>query len=124
VATGPKLIARLPRSTQAEKKQANPKTKRTANRVNHGKRLYPEWVNASEYRDTDESFVVTAIHDNQLDQAIMAKATTIDKEILDGYGGDLRFICNSISVPIPFLPVNGEKEFKLFSKMVLTKFRR
>lgn len=63
-----------------------------------------------DYRDTDESFVTVALHSQDLDTALKARAEEISNDIKDGYTGNLQFVCSAMDVPIPFLPVHGEDE--------------
>ena len=86
---------------------------------NHGILLYPTWINAADWRDTNESFVTVAIHSEALHEALRARAENISEEVKDGYSGDLRFLCNQLGVPIPFLPVDGEAEYRLFTHLLL-----
>jgi hypothetical protein len=84
---------------------------------NHGKRLYAYWVNSSDYKDTDESFDVVALHSSDLHAATMA--IPVDPEVLRGLSRELKFIAECMGVPLPFLPVHGEDEGKLFVRLVL-----
>jgi hypothetical protein len=47
---------------------------------NHGKRLYPYWVNSSDWKDTDESFDVVVLHSSDLHDAVLA--IKIDPKVL------------------------------------------
>lgn len=88
---------------------------------NHGLLLFPGWVNATSYRDTEEGFVTVALHSKELDGASKVKAKTIDDEVKTGYSGNLRFLCMAINVDIPFLPVDGTDEYRLFSHLMLSE---
>lgn len=81
--------------------------------------LFPGWVNGSEYRDTHESFVTMALHSLELDTALKSHAEQINDEIKNVYTGNLLFICTAMDIPIPFLPVDGKDECKLFSGIML-----
>ena len=78
----------------------------------------------SDQRDTDESFITVAIHSEVLDKALKTRAKGISQEILDSYTGDLKFQCHALGIPIPFLPVDGEDEYKLFSRLLLFVLKR
>jgi 3'-5' exonuclease len=95
-------------------------------RQNHGVQLFPGWSNASDYRDTDESFVTVALHSEALHNALVTRATKIPMSVLQGYSGDKLFLCKSNGVPVPFLPVCRAAEYKLFTRLMLapstTKF--
>jgi hypothetical protein len=91
---------------------------------NHGRLLFPTWVNASDFLDTNESFVTVAIHSEELDSALKIRASQISNEVKDSYSGDLRFMCRQQGIPIPFLPVDGKAEYKLFSHLMLFELKR
>jgi hypothetical protein len=86
---------------------------------NHGVLLFPTWVNASDFLGTDESFVTVVIHSEELDEALKSCAAQIDNEVKSSYSGDLHFMCHHQGIPIPFVPVDGKNEYKLFSHLVL-----
>jgi hypothetical protein len=86
---------------------------------NHGVLLFPRWINASDFRDTDESFVTVAIHSEELDMALKARAAQIDDEVKNSFSSDLRFLCRQQGVELPFLPMNGPKEYRLFTYLLL-----
>jgi len=86
---------------------------------NHGVLLFPGWVNGSDFRDTDEGFVTVSLHCEMLDKALKARALQISEKIKNGYSGNMKFICKAMNIPIPFLPVDGEDEYKLFSHIML-----
>jgi hypothetical protein len=88
---------------------------------NHGVLLFPSWINSTDYCDSPESFVTVAIHSEELDKALKEQAETISDEIKDSYSGDLRFLCRQLGIPIPFLPVHGKMEYKLFTTLLLHK---
>jgi hypothetical protein len=85
---------------------------------NHGRLLYPHWVNASDFRDTPESFNTVALHSSNLDDAL--KAVRVDEEVRRKFSPDLKHLCSSMGIPVPFLPCHGMEEAKLFSKLMLT----
>ena len=91
---------------------------------NHGRLLFPTWVNASDFLDTNESFVTVVIHSEELDSALKIRASQISNEVKDSYSGDLRFMCRQQGIPIPFLPVDGKAEYKLFSHLMLFELKR
>ena len=91
---------------------------------NHGRLLFPDWVNASDHRDTDESFVTVAIHSEELDKALKERAKEISDEVKKSYTGDLLFQCRALGIDIPFLPVDGEDEYKLFAYLLLSVLKR
>ena len=85
---------------------------------NHGRLLYPYWVNASDFRDTPESFNTVALHSSDLDDAL--KAINVDEEVRRRFSPDLKHLCLSMGIHVPFLPCHGMEEAKLFSKLMLT----
>lgn len=74
--------------------------------------LYEHHVNTSDYRDTVESFNVVALHS-------AVKGIDIIVKVQKQYSSELRYLCFAYDVPVPFLPVTGKAEFKLFAKLML-----
>jgi hypothetical protein len=89
-------------------------------RQNHHVNLFTGWSNASDYRDTNESFVTVALHSKTLHEALVSRATKIPTSVLNGYTGDKLFLCKSNGVPVPFLPVCHAAEYKLFTRLMLS----
>ena len=88
---------------------------------NHGILLFPGWINGSNYHDTNEGFITISNHLEILDKALKARAEQISEGIKNGYTGNMRFICSAMNIPIPFLPVDGTDEYKLFLYLMLNK---
>ena len=96
---------------------------------NHGKLLYPEWSNASDYVRTPESFGTVELHSEELGAKIKAKAKGLDFKAKEANGKklkihltpDQRYLCKATRLPLPLLPVHGEAECKLFSRLVLNQ---
>jgi hypothetical protein len=86
---------------------------------NHGILLFPSWINASDYCDSAESFVTVAMHSEELDTALKEHCTRISDAVKSSYKGDLLFLCRQSGTPIPFLPVHGPDEYKLFTCFLL-----
>ena len=90
---------------------------------NHGCLLYPSWSNASDYKDTKESFGTIPLHTEELDDAVSAawkKIAESDKGASEiQLTPDQRFLCKAMGTELPFLPVHGEEEQKLFSRLVI-----
>ena len=91
---------------------------------NHGKLLYPEWCNASDYVATAESFGAVPLHSADLGRAIAA--ISVDWAAKDASGKplvhltpDQRYLCKATGVQLPCLPVHGEAECRLFARLVL-----
>jgi hypothetical protein len=74
-------------------------------------------VNSSDWKDTDESFDVVALHSSDLHDAVLA--IKIDPKVLRRLSLELRFSTECTGVPLPFLPVHGEDEANLFVRLVL-----
>jgi hypothetical protein len=77
--------------------------------------LYTGWVNASDYRGTDESFVTVTLHSNELHKALIDHAEHISEDVKANYSGSLEFLCDLMGVQVPFLPVDGLDEYRLFT---------
>lgn len=82
---------------------------------NHGVLLFPEWVNASDYKNTNESFGTIALHNQELADAVNSISIDEDKVKLTP---DMQYMCRVMGVKFPFLPVHGTEEFKLYAKIV------
>jgi hypothetical protein len=65
-----------------------------------------------------------ALHSQELDTALKARAEGISDEIKGSYTGNKSFLCTAMDVPIPFLPVDGEDEYKLFTRLMLDEMTR
>ena len=95
---------------------------------NHGGLLYPEWSNTSDFIDTREQFGTVPIHSDALDDKVRAikvvpcacrgaeKKTCKCKCKLTP---DQAYMCTRMGTKLPFLPVDGEHECKLFAELVL-----
>ena len=111
---------------------------------NHGTLLYPDWSNASDFRDTEESFGAVALHNRPLHDAvelaykrIQEKEDATIKEAVRGNANeeerkkaiakiprmkltsDQKYIADAMGVPMPFLPFHGEKEYKERARFLL-----
>ena len=91
---------------------------------NHGYLVFPSWVNASDFQDTDESCVTVAIHSEALDAKLQSQMGKIDSSVAQDLVGDLKFLCQQQGVMIPFLPVHGKNECQLFTQLVLHDLER
>jgi hypothetical protein len=83
---------------------------------NHGVLLYPDWVNASDYKNTSESFGTIALHNQELADAV--NGISIDNGDAVKLTHDMQYLCKVMGVKLPFLPVHGVEEFKLYAKLV------
>jgi hypothetical protein len=84
---------------------------------NHGVMLFPYWVNASDYKDTDESFDLVALHSTDLHEAVNSIA--VNPDVLRKLTSELKFIAKGMGVQLPFLPVHGKEEMQLFVQLIL-----
>jgi hypothetical protein len=85
---------------------------------NHGMMLFPYWVNASDYKDTDESFDLVALQSSELHEAVIN--IDLDPKVLAKMSSELKFIAKAMGVLLPFLPVHGKDEMQLFVHLILT----
>jgi hypothetical protein len=85
--------------------------------------MFPGWQNVGDYEDTEEGSGTVAIHSSGMDQKLKERVIFLRetdpsfKEIR--YSQDMKFLCRSMGVEIPFLPVCRPKEIKLFSNIML-----
>jgi hypothetical protein len=91
-----------------------------------GKILYHGWQSVCDFQDTDESFVTTPIHSEELQKALETRVEQLQQDPNFGldFSSDVKFLCRAWGVPIPFLPMSKKEEFKLFSKLMLTKMEK
>jgi hypothetical protein len=83
---------------------------------NHGVLLYPFWSNASDYKETSESFDTVALHTKDLAAAV--SSININDSAVK-LTRDQNHLCKSMGSKLPFLPVDGEVEVRLFHQLVL-----
>jgi hypothetical protein len=76
-------------------------------------------VNYNDWKDTDESFDVVALHSSELHDAVLA--IKIDPKVLPKLSREVKLIDECMGVPLPFLPVHGEDEAKLFVCLVFVR---
>ena len=110
-------------------------------RKNHAILLYPNWVNASDYKDTPESFNTVPLHSQELDTAIENKCNTLIRNMQTKIDNDLmreikkdstkkykrrirakfkltsdqKYLCKTMGTKLPLLPFTTAEETKLFT---------
>jgi len=77
--------------------------------------LYPNWVNASDFKNTPEAFGTIALHYADLADAL----STIEIEETVRLTRDMQYLCRVMGTKLPLLPVHTIAERKLFSNLVL-----
>lgn len=87
-------------------------------RENHGVILYPGWTNASDYKDTDESFDTVALHSAELHDALKEQCSKIKGKFK--LTREQKFLCKATGTDLPFLPFTTEEEKSLFSQYIAT----
>eukprot|EP00956_Cyclotella_meneghiniana_P034536 scaffold105890_cov72-Cyclotella_meneghiniana.AAC.1 len=86
---------------------------------NRGRVLYPNWSNASEFKETSESFDTVAIHNTSLHEALMHEwENRIDKTAVK-LTSDQRNMCKSMDLPLPVLPFSTKEENIAFAECAL-----
>jgi hypothetical protein len=85
---------------------------------NHGVLLFPYWVNANDFKDTNESFDIVALQSTELHEAV--NNINLDPKVLGKLSSELKFVAKGMGVPLPFLPVHGKEEMQLFVQLILT----
>ena len=83
---------------------------------NHGTLAYPHWSNESDYARTAEKFGTVPLHTEQLGAAVQAieDAKLVDMDLTRNE----KYIAKAMGVKVPFLPVHGKDEKKLFCDLV------
>ncbi len=81
---------------------------------------YQEWSNASNYKETAESFDSVAIQNASLHRALMEQwEDSINKNIVR-LTPDQKHLCAAMGPPLPFLPFATVDENKQFAECVLS----
>ena len=86
---------------------------------NHGVTLYPHWSNASDYKDTEESFDTAALHSADVHQALETRCACIKWNKVK-LTREQESICRAQGVKLPMLPFTSREEKKLFTKFYST----
>jgi hypothetical protein len=83
---------------------------------NHGTLAYPHWSNESDYARTAEKFGTVPLHTEQLGAAVQAieDVKLVDMDLTRNE----KYIAKAMGVKVPFLPVHGKDEKKLFCDLV------
>jgi hypothetical protein len=85
---------------------------------NHGIQLYPQWTNASDYIDTDESFDTIALQSASLHSKLEQKSKELGPVKLTR---EQQYICQAMGTSLPFLPFVTDQESKAYAKFVLDR---
>ena len=88
---------------------------------NHDTVVYEDMSNASDYKETAESFDTTAIHDSDLHQALVNHWDTKIKKESVKLTNDHKHLCKKMGIPLPFLPFGTMEERILFNTLALSK---
>ena len=95
--------------------------------TNHGVQLYPNWSNTDDFVDTSEEFGTVPLHSPELVAAVdligvtpctcpyASKCRCVAK-----LTPDQTYMCQKMRVKLPFLPVHGHDECRLFATLMLT----
>jgi hypothetical protein len=87
---------------------------------NHGVIYYPDWSNASDFEPTGETFGTVPIHSAELAAAI--DGITLPKPLSEyKFTEDQQYICKTMNIKIPLLPVVGKEEHQLFNEMMASR---
>jgi hypothetical protein len=82
---------------------------------NHGKILYPGWVNTSDFLPTPEKFGTVALQSQELTDAVNAIELAENVKL----SPELEHLSKTSGTKLPFLPVHWPEEKKLFSRLAL-----
>ena len=85
---------------------------------NHNVLLFPDWSNSSDYKSTPESFGTVALHSQEIHEEL--EKVVIAKDVSEKFSSEMKYIARAMGVKIPFLPLHGSEEAKLFSHLVLS----
>ena len=83
---------------------------------NHSVLAYKGWSNESDYERTTETFSVVPIHSDTLGSAVskIANAKLTGMKLTRNQA----FMAKHTGVKVPFMPVHGESEMKLFTRLI------
>eukprot|EP00956_Cyclotella_meneghiniana_P003609 scaffold4428_cov57-Cyclotella_meneghiniana.AAC.1 len=87
---------------------------------NRGIILYPNWSNASEYKDTNESFDTVALHSRALHEALMHEWENRIDQTKVKLTSDQKYMRERIGTPLPFLPFSTKEENIAFAQCALS----
>ncbi len=79
--------------------------------------LYPEWSNASKYKETAKSFATVALHSQELHEAL--GEVKLSDDVSAKFTREIKYLCQAMGVNVPFLPMYRVDEEKLFTQLVL-----
>lgn len=82
---------------------------------NHGKILYPGWVNTSDFLPTPEKFGTVALQSQELTDALNAIELAGNFKL----SPELEHLSKTSGTKLPFLPVHWPEEKKLFFRLAL-----
>ncbi|EJK52264.1 hypothetical protein THAOC_28487 [Thalassiosira oceanica] len=85
---------------------------------NHRIQIYPGWTNASDYKDTEESFDTVALHSQPLHDALEKRMGEIDASSLK-LSRENKYLADSVGAKLPFLPFISDEENVLYAHCVL-----
>ena len=88
--------------------------------ANRGVILYPHWVNASDYKNTSETFGTVALHNEELANKLSHRVSQLPPVKLTH---DMKYLCEMMGTKLPFLPVHTIEERSLFGKMILRNIK-
>ena len=91
--------------------------------------FYPSWPNTADFAPTSERFGTVPLHSEELGKVLAELKNKVtpdgNKQISDKaiskFTSDQRYLCKCMGTVAPFLPVHGEKENKLFDKLIRSK---
>ena len=88
---------------------------------NHGRLLYSGWSNASDFKETDESFDTTAIHSSRLHSALKQRWIELSSEEKSSVKltSDQKFLCHEMNTELPFLPFATFDEYRAYNALVV-----
>ena len=82
---------------------------------NHGVLLFEFWSNASDYIPAPEQFGTVSLHSKELGDAVNAIVLPEAAKPTS----DQQYLCERSGAKLLFLPVHGEAEFKVFTRLVM-----
>ena len=91
---------------------------------NHGVLRHPEWSNTTDFKDTSEQFGTVSLQSADLHMEVEKLSNKIEPEVIVSLTEDQKYVCKQMGasgkpLPVPFLPVHGVQECKLFDTLIV-----
>ena len=87
---------------------------------NHGVLLYPDWSNASDYKETAKSFGTVALHWQELHEAL--REVEIADDATANFIAEMKYLRRAMGIKVPFLLSMGSRR-QNFSRFLYLNYQ-